>query len=240
MSHDNFDKDIADLYQQRKQQIQAPKINLSPTNEIKTKRYGVLQMLGILFLGGTASFGILAIISHFSVKAPVSTVIAPGEKMRVVELKNKQVKATEDITTIVIPPLVPLKPYASPAPFKHERAIKNETVHTDLVISLSVDVVNVSAYPALKQPELSMVPVYQVQPKYSRKAIKARQSGSVKFSYSISAQGEVNNIVIVESNVNRELNYSAKKALSKWRYKANKFNGEGYEIIFDFVINKKK
>jgi TonB family protein len=62
----------------------------------------------------------------------------------------------------------------------------------------------------------------------------------VKLAYIISSQGNVSNITTVESTANRELNFAAKKALSKWRYRAGEYNEEGYEIIFDFTLGNKK
>lgn len=239
MKNDNFDREIASLYQQRKQQIEAPEINFAESKATKKTRYSVLQMLSILFFGGAASFGILAVISHFSVKPPIEPMFTSVGKLNIVELEKEEVISRDDVV-IVQAPLIPIKPHVAPVQPQHEKALEIKKVDNDLAISLPTGVVNVGAYPTLKQPELSLVPIYQEQPKYSDKAIRARQSGTVKLAYNISSQGKVTDITIVESNVNRQLNNSAKRALSKWLYKPNEFNEEGYEIIFDFILNEKK
>ena len=66
MKHQASDKEIDALYQQRKQQTSAPEINFSSLKKSKKPRYTLIQLLSILFCGGAASFGILAVISHFS------------------------------------------------------------------------------------------------------------------------------------------------------------------------------
>ncbi|TWX50599.1 TonB family protein [Colwellia hornerae] len=104
------------------------------------------------------------------------------------------------------------------------------------VASLPIDVVTVSVTADIKPPRLSLVPLYQEQPKYSIDVIRAQQSGTVKLAYSLSPQGEVLNINTVELNVNRELNISARKALSKWRYRRGIYSEERYKIIFDFTL----
>ena len=237
MSHENFDKDITALYQQRKQQITAPEVNLSLQKITKKPRYSLLQMLSILFVGGAASFGILAIISQLSAPPPVKFTPSLSPKLRVIALENEPVTTTDDVIVIISPPLTRQKPYIAPEQPQHEKVHQTKQVQSELALTLSVDVVNVTIYPTLEQPKLSLVPLYQEQPKYPLKAIRAKQSGTVKLAYTISPLGKVKNIVIVESTVNRDLTSSAKKALSKWRYQVGAFNDDGYEIIFDFMLN---
>ena len=71
MKHEDSDKEIASLYQQRKQQIEVPEINLSLLQKKKKPLYTIVQLLAILFFGSVASFGILAVISHFSAQVPM-------------------------------------------------------------------------------------------------------------------------------------------------------------------------
>ena len=240
MKHEDSDREINALYQQRKQQVKAPEINLTSVQRGKKSRYSIVQLLTILFFGGAASFGILAVISHFSVQPNMPTNPSSQTKWNVVELDHGEVKPIDEVFAIQIPPLVPLKPSVAPVYSKNEPVHGVRSLSNTLNISLPVDVVTVSITPKIEQPALSLVPIYQEQPKYSHQAIRAKQSGMVKLGYMISPQGNVLNITTVESSVNRELSISARKALSKWRYLEGKYSEEGYEIIFDFTLEKKK
>jgi len=160
--------------------------------------------------------------------------------LNIVDLKSENITPVDKVVTIVIPPLVPKKPYIAPIRANHKQVHGINELPNALPFSFPIDVITVSINPSVKQPALSLVPIYQEQPKYSQKAIRAQQSGTVKLAYIISPQGNVSSISTVASNANRELNLSAKKALSKWRYRAGEYNKEGYEIIFDFTLEKKK
>ena len=240
MKHEDSDKEIASLYQQRKQQIEVPEINLSLLQKKKKPLYTIVQLLAILFFGSVASFGILAVISHFSAQVPMPPEPLLPTKLSIVELDNEEVTPVDEVIAIVIPPLVPKKPYVAPVYSKNTQVHGVTDLPNALPFTLSVDVITVSANPELKQPVLSLVPIYQEQPKYSNEAIRDRQTGTVKLAYMISSKGNVSTITTVESTANRELNFAAKKALSKWRYRAGEYSKEGYEIIFDFRLNDKK
>jgi len=240
MKHENSDREIASLYQQRKQQVEAPEIHFSALQKKKKPLYTIVQLLSILFFGSVASFGILAVISHFSTQVPMPPKQVSPTQLNVVELEHEEITPVDEVIAIVIPPLAPKKPYVAPTYSKNAQVHGMTDLPNALPFSLSVDVITVSINPKVKQPALSLVPIYQEQPKYSHKAIRAQQSGAVKLAYMISPQGNVSNITTVESNTSRELNFAAKKALSRWRYRAGVYNEEGYEIIFDFTLEKKK
>jgi len=240
MKHKDSDREITSLYQQRKQQVQAPEIIFSAIQKSNKPRYTIVPLLSILFFGGAASFGILAIISHFSTQPRMAINQASQTKLRVVELESEAIKPADKVIAIPVPPLVPKKTYVAPSHSKNELVAGINHPLSALQFSLPVDVVTVSIIPTVKQPELSLVPLYKELPKYSHKAIRAQESGTVKLAYLISPQGNVSSITTVESSVNRSLNFAAKKALSKWRYRAGQYNAEGYEIIFDFTFEKKE
>jgi protein TonB len=239
MSDEKFDKEISLLYQQRKQEIAAPEINLPPTNARIKKRYNALQVLSILFFGSAASFGILAVISHLSVKKMTKPDSSTGIPLTVVELAELP-ESSEDVVIVVQAPLAPGKPAVIPPKLEQEKVVKVQKLKTNLTVLLPIDVVNIMPSPSIVQPRLSLVPIYQVLPKYSLKASASDQEGKVTLSYGITPKGKVHSIVIDESNVNRELNRAAKRALSKWRYQADEYEQNRYEIIFDFMLNEKK
>ena len=236
MKYEDSDKEIASLYQQRKQQIEAPEIHLSLLQKKKKPLYTIVQLLVILFFGSAASFGILAVISHFSTQVPMPPKQVLPTKLSIVELDNEEVTPVDEVIAIVIPPLVPKKPHVAPVYSKNAQVHGMTDLPNALPFALSVDVITVSINPKLTQPVLSLVPIYQEQPKYSNEAIRDRQSGTVKLAYIISSKGNVSNITTVESTANRELNSAAKKALSRWRYRSGEYSKEGYEIIFDFTL----
>jgi TonB family protein len=240
MKHEDSDKEIASLYQQRKQQVNAPDIDFSSLKKNKKPLYTIVQLLGILFFGSAASFGILAVISHFSTQVPKPAEHFSPTKLSVVELDQEQITPVDEVIAIVIPALVPKKPYVAPVYSKSAQVHGMTELPNALPFSLFVDVITVSINPKVKQPALSLVPIYQEQPKYSHKAIRTQQSGTVKLAYVISPEGSVTNITTVESSANRELNFAARKALSRWRYRAGEYREEGYEIIFDFTLEKNK
>jgi len=240
MKHEGSDREIDSLYQQRKQQIVAPEIISSTLKKGKKPQYTIVQLLSILFFGSAASFGILAVISHFSTHPKMPHNQTSQIALNIVDLKSENITPVDKVVTIVIPALVPKKPYIAPIRANHKQVHGINELPNALPFSFPIDVITVSINPSVKQPALSLVPIYQEQPKYSQKAIRAQQFGTVKLAYIISPQGNVSSISTVASNANRELNLSAKKALSKWRYRAGEYNKEGYEIIFDFTLEKKK
>ena len=75
-------------------------------------------------------------------------------------------------------------------------------------------------------------------PKYSHQALQAQQYGTIRLRYEIDATGSVKNIKIVNSEVSRELQRSAKQALAKWKYKQSTNVQRSYEIIFEFNPNQ--
>jgi protein TonB len=176
------------------------------------------------------------VISHFSTQVPIAPKTLLPTKLSIVELDNEEVTPVDEVIDIVIPPLVPKKPYVAPVYSKAAQVHGVTDLPNALPFALSVDVITVSINPKLTQPVLSLVPIYQEQPKYSTKAIRDRESGTVKLAYMIVPEGNVSTITTVESTANRELNFAAKKALSRWRYRAGEYSKEGYEIIFDFTL----
>lgn len=110
----------------------------------------------------------------------------------------------------------------------------HESNHVMGVDNLDLNVVKIVNLPLLKDPKLTIEPIYKVMPIYSTKALKDNQSGDIRLRYNIDKLGNVNNIYIVSSTVGRELQRSAKKALAKWRYNPIDNVQRDYEIIFEF------
>lgn len=240
MSTDKFDKEIGQLYQQRKRQLVAPEIDINidvRNKDIKsTSQFSLSRMVAIFIAGGTASFGILAIIGHLA-----NNPVKQENSFNV----GHQVEMIKVVTEKVEKDLIPVKQPLTPTPIK--KLIKSElglvvepNNETALIKDFTFDegAVQVITLPQLQEPVISMDPTFKVMPKYSVKALMANQTGTIKLSYKIDVNGKVNNIDILETSVNRELQKSAKLALSKWQYKPAQGYKDSYEIIFEFGLDK--
>ena len=235
MSADKFDKELADLYQQRKQQIQAPTINLaSETKMIKPQR-SPWHMLVLLLTGGVASFGIMALVTHFA-KPPVHGV---GEQykqhsVRVIELI--EVQPEQETLPPVSRPLPPKPEITTPTRTDNARP-EATAINETPTLSFNNTADNTLKIPAINQPNVSINPVHKVMPEYPKSALYARKSGTVKLQYRISDTGKVVDIVSVNQHGNRLLERSAKQALAKWRYSTANASDKLLEVEFEFNFN---
>ena len=260
MSTDNFDKEINQLYQQRKKQLVAPEIDVSSSicdtsgvtsgvsadvipnavpnvsthnkQQPATRQNSLLRMMAIFIAGGAVSFGIMAVISHL-INNPV--------KHNDLTSTGHQIEITKVVPEKVVQKIIPVKQALPPKPIntpsKPEQGLSIEQHNENTTINelnLNVDTVQVVTLPELNEPALSVSPTFKVMPKYSINASQVTQPGKIKLRYQIDVNGKVNNISIVESSVNRDLQKSAKLALSKWQYKPGQAYKDKYEIVFEF------
>jgi TonB family protein len=72
--------------------------------------------------------------------------------------------------------------------------------------------------------------------KYPKSALYARKSGTIKLQYRISYTGKVIDITGVNKPSDRLLEYSAKQALSQWRYPAESGGDKSLAIEFEFDL----
>ena len=234
MNDEQFDKELLELYQQRKSKIIAPNITLSSLSN--KKNYSVVKLLSIFTVGGIASFGIMAIMSYFAKN--------PEEQKQMFSTQH-QVNIVEDAPKVVDDKVIVIRPKLPPKPDAPVLAadldllapVKND-VQASSVENIELNTVQIVKLPHLKEPDFLIKPVYTVMPKYSPKTIQERQSGAIKLRYEIDSTGSVRNIEVVNSEVSRELQRSAKKALAKWKYKPTDNVQSSYEIIFEFNLNK--
>jgi len=238
MSDKNFDKKISLLYQQRKHEIQAPEVNLSKAKAVKTKRYNALQIIGIFFFGGAASFGILAFMNHLIEQKVTEAESEPKTLIRVVELTE----ASEDI--VIIKPVLAGAKKPSIISLRHEQheLLDKQTVETNLAVGLPFDNVNIIPSKSPVQPKLSLVPLYQelaesstdhelqaivrVKPKYPIWAERDNIEGWVQLAFDINETGKVENVSVIDSEPKRIFNKAARKALLKWKYQVVLVDGK--------------
>lgn len=235
MKDEQFDKELSELYQQRKSKLVAPNINLAGASNIK--KYSLLKIFSIFTFGGFASFGIMAVITHFA-KGPSEhnpIYISPSHQIEIAEAPEKQVADIIPLTEPKLPPKPELPKLVSESnilvPVKSEAKVNK-------VEDIGLRVVQIVKLPHLKEPEFLIEPIYKVMPKFSNNALQ-QKSGSIRLRYEIDSEGKVKNIEVINSDVSRELQRSAKKALAKWKYAPSQSVEESHEIIFEFTPTEK-
>lgn len=136
--------------------------------------------------------------------------------------------------------------------------ISNPDINMDLNIP-SLDLSsNVSAMsitmPGIESMELPIagtsgsmmaMPLYRVQPRYPRKALRLSKQGYVVLSFDINEAGRVVNILVIEAQPRNLFEREATRALRKWKYKPMIVNGKavsqfGQRIRLDFQLENTK
>lgn len=236
MSADKFDKELSDLYQQRKQQTIVPEVELSAAaNKQQTNQRSPLHMLALLLAGGVASFGIMAMVNYFA-KPDVHGTLDQYKKhsVKIIEL------APDKIEPNILPPTPPLPPKpehlapASTSPLEHTAdiiAVEKPSIEIDNAINDTLDV------PDIAQPKSQPVPIHKVMPEYPKSAVFARQSGTVKLAYRINEQGQVVDIISFNERSHRALEKSAKQALAKWQFSPQAHSDKTLEVMFEFNLD---
>lgn len=235
MSADKFDKELSTLYQQRKQQIQPPVIRCaSETKTTKTQR-SPWQMLTLLLTGGVASFGIMALITHFA-KSPVHGVEEQYKQHSVRVIELTEVHIEQKTLPKITPPLPPIPNSETPTSTSNTQP-EAIAIDTKPILALNKNITNMVNVPTVEQPKLTVNPIHRVMPKYPESALYARKSGTVKLQYRISNTGNVVDIVSINPHGNRQLEHSAKKALAKWRYATTSASDKLLEVEFEFNLD---
>lgn len=233
MTGSNFDKDITELYQQRKAKVIAPSI-VFPKDSLFTK-YHPAKLLSLVVAGGLASFGVMAIISHLA--RPNNNVTTVTTLPQQVELIKIAPAKPDENPAVAVKPLPP-KPYSKAPNIQQEIQTQVMTIDENPVpnsVNLN-SLVSVVVLPELSQPEMAIEPTHKVLPEYSLSARQANQTGEITLSYHIDTTGNIENITIVATNVSRTLQRSAKKALAQWRYPPNKQLSGQHQVVFKFAL----
>lgn len=241
---DALDQEIAQLYQQRKQNINAPEIDtasLAKHSQVDNKSSWLKPLL-IMFGGGFASFGIMAIISHLSTQTPTAS--HSNKQNYAIEISAPTTtEPNEDAITIKTPAekeSLPAQP-SLPARPKSLALLPNEQLQAEANITqLPTASINQESFVLPKLAISEPVLTYKVLPKYSYQALQNQHDGAVTLGYEINKQGQVINIELLDSNVNHQLQRSAKRALAKWRFQASdKYQGQ-YQVKFEFTLPDSK
>ena len=236
MSHDNFDNDLSSLYKQRKSQLVVPKIYF--TAQQKPAKYSLLKLLCFGFLGGGMSFTIMAIISHLA-DAPTSKAQTRQEQSTVTVLEVTTKKANTESLPVLLPlPPKPEKTNITPPKASREEPLVdhqlNPSVSQSPIITVTVKAVSV---PILSKPKNQLNTIYKVLPEYPAHSKITKKTGQVTLRYQVNIDGSVNNIQIISSNLDRDLQRLAKKALQQWRFEPIVSRSTTRQVMFKFTAN---
>jgi TonB family protein len=231
---EQFDNAIDTLYVQRKNNLQAPEISLE---ENKPKyRFRTKGFFSIIALGSAASFGILAVMNHFA-HLSVNRVEQTSTAMVFVNTIDVEGVDKDNLSLNMDPPKYEIKERKTLV----EQPIRTFELNTEIEVkpeaakAITLDsskAITMVLVPETLQNETPQ-PTFKVMPVINRVS-GAHKAGRVKLAYKLSVEGKVENIRIMQSNVHRDLEKSAKKALSQWRYpKQPRFNEE-LQVEFQF------
>lgn len=128
-----------------------------------------------------------------------------------------------------------------------DMSIVLELPSLDLSSNVSAMAISMPGIESMKQPQIALTgetmatPLYRVEPKYPRKALRLGKQGHVLLSFDINQTGRVVNIKILETKPPHMFERSAKRALKKWKYKPMLVNGQavsqhGKKIRLDFKM----
>lgn len=234
MSVDNFDNELSSLYQQRKKQTQAPKTVVNTMRNIQVKR-SPWHVVTLLLAGGVASFGIMAVVTHFA-KPPTPDTRKQYQQhsVRIVELEA--VIPQKQATILASPELPPQPESLSPKYSKSSRIDQEVITHLKPELSVKKVLDNAIAVPTVTTQDLDIEPIHRVMPEYPKSVLYSRKSGTVKLQYRISNQGKVVDVTVLSQQGSRLLERSAKQALTQWRYPQGSGSGEILEIEFEFKV----
>lgn len=231
---EQFDNAIDILYVQRKSNLQAPKIILE---ENKPKyRFRAKGFFSIIALGSLASFGILAVMNHFA-HLPVNQVEQTSTAMVFVNTIDVDDADKDNLSLNMIPPKYETKERQPLV----EQPIRTFELNTEIEVkpeaakAITLDsnkAITMVLVPEALQNEIPQ-PTFKVMPVLNRVS-GTHKAGRVKLAYKLSVEGRVENITIIQSNVHRDLEKSAKKALSQWRYPKPLSLNEDLQVEFQF------
>jgi len=235
MSADKFDNELSDLYQQRKQQTQAPTFaGEQAVRPVKSTR-SPWHILALLMTGGAASFGIMALVTHFA-KPPVHGVSEQYKEhsVRIVELN--EITTKESTISPTKPPLPPKPTSTAPELSNNSRLSQAELTPAQPALSINKALSHTVNVPKINQPVIALAPTHRVMPVYPKSALYTRKSGTVKLQYRISNEGKVIDITGLNQHGDRLLERSAKQALSQWRYPEESGSDQLLEVEFEFNL----
>lgn len=190
----------------------------------------------------------LAAAITFSTFAVMDMLISNDEITRLPEIKSTPITLNynfDDEPVITKPKVLPkpkVKPKPEPIP-KIVEATPLQNLNPGLYVSrFEGPAISTNISPNLGMDDGSARPIVRVEPKYPASAARDGKEGWVKLSFSISTQGTVDNIEVLDSEPRRIFDQAARRALAKWKYKPNMVQGtpqpqDGMVVMLDFKLD---
>ena len=236
MSNKNFDDELANLYQQRRANIDAPEVDLSRIKQ--RKQYPFMKWVIASITGGFASFGIFAYVNYL---ASNHTNVTPVTSESLQTTTVILAPAKED-TKEAIPPVTPVQPLPE-LPETSRVQDTSAVAPEQSQLALEIDTFEVQATPPsdlaiseIAKPSVEYKPIRRVMPKYDRESRLNKSTGTVRLSYRVDNNGSVYDVQVLERKATRGLVASSQKAIKQWQYAPNLDIARPLEVVFEFQL----
>jgi len=246
------DNEINNLYSKRKQQITVPEISFDnaiaeqPVKAQPVTKFSVKRSSAVLFSSLFASFAIFALITHL-LPEKTADKISQNKSIKAIPVDLKALLTKNDeAVNLPNPPTLKIKT-------PKEKAIPPQIKKLPSEKAIVPQVTTPKSYPlnlavTLSMPTLSLAQstpslAFKSLPKYPHTAAKKNIEGKVKLAFTITAQGNVEDITVVTATPAKTFDRAAKIALGKWKYQipenaANDWVKKGNIVEFNFKLEK--
>lgn len=196
-----------------------------------------MRLTGSILFGAFATLAIFAGMHYLIKEQPVATDTPPPIVM-IDAIMQDLPDSKEIVKTLTPPPEI----VAPPASADLLPADNNEGPSIGIAEFTPPDIDNNLTQPAFvldQQPR----PMVRVNPSYPSKAARDGVEGFVTLSFSVNAQGEVEDIVVVDAQPKGMFERDAQRALRKWKYQAKRVSGkavamQGLMVTLDFSLGE--
>lgn len=233
-SNDALDRKLEALYIQRKSSIQSPQVVINDLPNKKAHRVnGVFSML---MVGAVTSFGILAVIHHFS-HLPEDNVSSFDDGMsytKQIEVERFDEK-NQDIHIHQPTKVFKDKNKLTAQPARYFEASTSINVKPHAAKALTLDSLAIKKIALVLKTEQHITqPTFKVMPEL-KGVLVSDKTGNIKLSYKVTEEGRVESITITESHVHKKIERAVKEALAQWRYALPVSNKEKLHVEFQFT-----
>lgn len=248
-----LDQEISQLYNQRKQAVTTPNINLQSLmveNSVIKRESNASAKQGnmrtssnkralpwLVLLGGTASFGILAVMSHLIAPEQHPDDSFDNQLSSTIHIAEQPIEPEAE-TDIIVPPLPPKPDVITPDSSPNVSHEQWQTPSASATALAEVEMPDTQVtLPQLVEPTLQgkFLPVAKVMPEYPARAQQAKITGVVSLSYQINDNGKVESIELASPRADKLLERSAIKALKQWQF-ADEAQGNKQQVVFEFSL----
>ncbi len=202
---------------------------------------------GLLCLIGAAlmTVAMFAVMQYLISSPPVRGIDLPGYSL--IEIQKPR-EDTEAGTIKRAPPPPPPTPSSPPRQWS-ENVVRPvppvPAVSTELLPAPALENLPGTEIQWQGLPDGSATPLERANPVYPEDAKKQRIGGWVKLSFTISPNGKVTNVRVVDANPANIFNQAALDAVRSWKYRPKVVDGrpvavEGQTVMLEFNVMSKK